>query len=156
MAVQLAVARGVRVIGRASEGSHGVLRAFGAEPVLHGSGLVERVSALPPGGIDAALDAVGSDEAVDASVALVADRKRIVTLAAPQRGFRLGIKVLGGSPGADPGVEIRAGAPVQLVGLAGAGRLHVVVAGTYPLSEAAAAHWALASGHTQGKIVLLP
>jgi NADPH:quinone reductase-like Zn-dependent oxidoreductase len=32
----------------------------------------------------------------------------------------------------------------------------VVVAATYPLAEAAAANRALATGHTHGKIILIP
>lgn len=47
-AVQLAVARGVRVIGTASERNHEQLRSLGAEPVTYGKGLVERVRAISP------------------------------------------------------------------------------------------------------------
>jgi NADPH:quinone reductase-like Zn-dependent oxidoreductase len=46
--------------------------------------------------------------------------------------------------------------PRYLVRLAEQGRLKVVMAATYPLSEAAAAHRALATGHTRGKIALVP
>ncbi len=156
MAVQVAVDTGARVIGTASEDMHAYLRQLGAEPVTYGDGLVDRVRALAPDGVDAAIDAVGSDEAIDASVALVADRNRIATIAAFQRGFELGLKVLGGAPGADPGVEVRSAARLELVRLAEAGKLQVRVAGTYPLAEAAAAHRELAEGHTHGKIVLIP
>ena len=156
MAVQLAVNAGARVIGTASQASHAYLRELGAEPVIYGDGLVERIRALVPGGVDAAIDAVGSDEAVDASVALVTDRKRIVTIAAFQRGLELGLKIIGAGPGGDPGTEIRAAARLELVRLAEAGKLQVRVAGTYPLSEAATAHRELAAGHTHGKIVLVP
>jgi hypothetical protein len=103
-----------------------------------------------------AIDAVGSDEAIDTSLALVADRDRIVTLVAATRGFELGLKVLGGAPGADPGTEIRRAAPLELARLAEAGDLRVRLAASYPLAEAAAAHRALATGHTHGKIVLVP
>ena len=156
MAVQLAVNAGARVIGTASQASHAYLRELGAEPVIYGDGLVERIRALVPGGVDAAIDAVGSDEAVAASVALVSDRKRIVTIAAFQRGLELGLKIIGAGPGGDPGTEIRAAARLELVRLAEAGKLQVRVAGTYPLSEAATAHRELAAGHTHGKIVLVP
>jgi NADPH:quinone reductase-like Zn-dependent oxidoreductase len=156
MVVQLAVNAGARVIGTASQASHAYLRELGAEPVIYGDGLVERIRALVPGGVDAAIDAVGSDEAVDASVALVTDRKRIVTIAAFQRGLELGLKIIGAGPGGDPGTEIRAAARLELVRLAEAGKLQVRVAGTYPLSEAATAHRELAAGHTHGKIVLVP
>jgi NADPH:quinone reductase len=156
MAVQLAAIAGARVIGTAGESSHAVAREFGAEPVTYGAGLEARVRALAPGGVDAAVDTVGGDEALDASLALVPQRERIVTLLASRRAFDAGIKVIGGAPGADPGTEVRAAARLELARLAGAGRLRVVVAATYPLAEAAAAHRALAGGHTHGKIILVP
>lgn len=156
MTVQLAVNAGARVIGTASGRRHDYLRQLRAEAVTYGDGLVERIRALAPGGIDAAIDAVGSDEAVDASVELVADRDRIATIAAFQRGFELGLKVLGGAPGADPGIEIRTAARLELVRQAEVGQLQVLVAATYPLAEAPAAHRELAAGHTHGKIILLP
>jgi len=156
MAVQLAVAAGARVIGTASEGGHALLREFGAQPVTYGAGLEERVRALAPGGVDAAVDCYGGDEALDTSLALVADRGRIVTIVASRPAFDAGIKVIGGAPGADPGIEIRSAARLELARLAGDGRLRVVVAATYPLTEAAAAHRALATSHTHGKIVLVP
>jgi len=99
---------------------------------------------------------VGGDEALDTSFALVAGRGRIVTLIASRRAFDSGVKVIGAAPGADPGTEIRAAARLELARLASDGKLRVVVAATYPLAEAAAAHRALATGHTHGKIVLVP
>ena len=156
IAVQLAVDAGARVIVTASENSHAYLRELGAEPVTYGEGLLDRISGIAPGGVDAAIDAVGTDEAVDASIALVAGRHRIVTLAAVQRGFALGLKVLGGAPGADPGTEVRAAARLELTRQVEAGTLRVVLAATYPLTEAAAAHRALMNAHTHGKIVLVP
>jgi len=156
MAVQLAVAAGARVIGTASESGHAPVREFGAEPVTYGAGLEERVRALAMRGVDAAVDCVGGDEALDTSFALVADRGRIVTLIASRRAFDSGVKVIGAAPGADRGTEIRAAARLELARLAEDGKLRVVVAATYPLAETAAAHRALATGHSHGKIVLVP
>ena len=156
MAVQLAIDAGARVIGTTSESGRALVREFGAEPVAYGAGLEERVRALAPGGVDAAVDCAGGDEALDTSLALVADRARIVTIVASRRAFGSGIKVIGGAPGADPGTEIRTAARLELVRLAEDGKLRVVVAAAYPLAEAAAAHRALATGHAHGKIVLVP
>jgi NADPH:quinone reductase len=156
MAIQIAADAGARVIGTASESGHALLRELGAEPVTYGAGLDERVRALAPGGIDVAVDCAGGDEALDTSLALVADRGRIVTIVASRRAFESGIKVIGGAPGADPGQEIRAAARLELARLATDGQLRVIVAATYPLAEAAAAHQALATSHTHGKIVLVP
>ena len=47
-------------------------------PVAYGDGLLDRVRELAPDGVDAAVDAVGTDEALDVSLALVADREQIV------------------------------------------------------------------------------
>jgi NADPH2:quinone reductase len=156
MAVQLAVADGARVIGTSSPSGHDELRRLGAQPLTYGDGLVERIRALAPDGVDAAVDTVGTDEAIDVSVALVADRDRIATIAGFQRGFALGLKVLGGAPGADPGTEVRAAARMELVTRVEEGTLSVVVAATYPLAAAAEALGQLATGHTHGKIVLVP
>ena len=52
-AVQFARARGARVIGTASRANQDYLRSLGAEPTTYGDGLVERVRALAPDGVDA-------------------------------------------------------------------------------------------------------
>jgi NADPH:quinone reductase-like Zn-dependent oxidoreductase len=66
------------------------------------------------------------------------------------------VRLLGNGPGADPGTEVRDAARAQLARLAGSGELRVVVAATYPLDAAADAHRQIATGHTTGKLVLLP
>jgi NADPH2:quinone reductase len=151
MVVQLAVAAGAHVIGTASGPSHAYLRELGAGPVSYGSGLAERIRSLAPHGVDVAIDTVGTDEAIGTSLALVADRDRVATIAAWQRGTELGLKVV-----TDPGPDGRAAAGLELVRLVGEHRLQVIVAATYPLSQVREAHEALASGHTHGKIILLP
>jgi NADPH:quinone reductase len=156
MAVQLAAGRGATVVATASPARHDLLREFGAIPVAYGPGLSDRVRAAAPGGVDAALDLVGTDEAMDTSLALVADRARIATIASFERGPREGVKVLGGGPGADPGTEIRDAARLELARLARERRLRVVVSLTFPLADVAEAHRSLAPGHAVGKIALIP
>lgn len=155
MAVQLAAARGATVIGTASPAKHDLLKELGTIPVAYGPGLADRVRSAAPGGIAAAIDAAGTDEAVDASLELIPDRSRIATIAAFERGASAGIKLLGGGPGADPGENIRNGARLQLTKAVAAGRLRLIVANAYPLREAAAAHREIMAGHTSGKIVLI-
>ena len=156
MGVQLAVGRGATVLATARPDRHEFLRGLGAVPVAYGDGLAGRVRAAAPGRVDVALDLVGTDEAIDVSLELVADRQRIATIAAPARGLQLGIRVLGGAPGADPGTEIRYAARLPLTQLAQDGRLRVFMAQTFPLAGAAAAHRAIMRGHTSGKIALIP
>ncbi len=156
MGVQLAAGRGATVIATASPARHSFLRELGAMPVAYGHGLADRVRELAPGGVDVALDLVGTEEAIDVSLELVPDRARIVTIAAPGRAGQLGIKAVGGGPGADPGTEIRAAARVELAKLAAQGSLRIFVSQTFPLTAADEAHRAIKKGHTQGKIALIP
>ncbi len=156
MVVQLAVARGATVVGTASPARHVLLRELGVIPVAYGEGLADRVRAAAPQGVDAALDLVGTDDAIDVSAELVGDRKRIATIAAARRGLELGMQALGGGPGADPGTELRNAARLELARLAGEGTLRVLVTQTFPLVNAAAAHRAMMDGHTLGKIALIP
>ncbi|GAA5130975.1 NADP-dependent oxidoreductase [Pseudonocardia adelaidensis] len=153
---QLARDAGAEVIGTASPRRHDELSALGVRPVAYGPGLADRVRALAPAGVDAAIDAVGTDEAVDVSLELVADRERIATLAAFARGAEAGIQMLGTAPGAtDRGDRVRRQAWPRLLELATAGRLRTAVTRTFPLAEAARAHAFVAEGHAGGKVVLL-
>jgi NADPH:quinone reductase-like Zn-dependent oxidoreductase len=156
MAVQLAVARGAIVFATASPARHAFVRELGAIPVSYGPGLADRIRQAVPGGVDAALDLVGTDEAVDVSTEFVADRARIATIAAFGRAGQAGIKALGGGPGADPGTQIRTAARLDLARLVAEGTLRVFVTQTFPLARAADAHLAIMDGHTSGKIALLP
>jgi NADPH:quinone reductase len=156
MLVQLAVGDGARVIGTAGRSGADVVRRFGGEPVAYGEGLAERVRAMAPAGVDAAVDLVGTEEALEVSLALVPARERIATIVNVAGGGAAGIRVLGSGPGADPGRELRDAARLRLTALVDAGRLEVVVARTFPLVDVAAAHREGMSGHSHGKLVLLP
>jgi NADPH:quinone reductase len=155
MVVQIAVARGARVIGTASARNHEYLRELGVEPTTYGAGLAERVRALAPNGVDAAIDCVGTDEALDVSLELVDDRDRIASIAAFARGAQAGIKLLGGGPGADPGTEVREAARLQLTELVEQGKLEVR-SHSFALADVAAAHREGQAGHVVGKLVLVP
>jgi NADPH:quinone reductase-like Zn-dependent oxidoreductase len=144
MAVQLAARAGARVIGTAAPDNHDYLRELGATPVAYGDGLADRVRAL--GGVTAALDGAGG-EALEVSLELVADRKRILTLVEHARAADLGIRVVEG---------MRSAARLaSLADLFAKGELRFHVRRTYPLDRAADAHRALETGHGRGKIVLL-
>jgi NADPH:quinone reductase-like Zn-dependent oxidoreductase len=155
MVVQVAVARGAHVVGTASEGNHEYLRELGAEPTTYRDGLAHRVRALAPDGVDVAIDCVGTDEAVDVSLELVADRDRIASIAAFPRGAEVGIKMLGGGPGADPGTELRNAARLQLTALVEQGKLRVR-ARSFALDAVTEAHREGQAGHVTGKLVLVP
>ena len=146
VAVQLAIARGATVVGTASEANHDHLRELGATPVLYGEGLVDRVRAAAPDGVDAVFDAAGRGALPD-SIGLRGGTSRIVTIADPA-AFGLGIP-FSGEAARD------AGDLAEVARLAADGRLRVTVAETYPLEKAPAAHEVVATGHGRGKVVLL-
>ena len=148
-AVQLAIARGARVVGTASEGNHELLRSWGATPVRYGAGLAERVREVAPQGIDAALDASGRDEEVEVSVELTGRPERVLTIA---RFGNLPEGVIAHQGGGRGDARV---AFAEVVELIRAGRLQVPIAATYPLEEAGAALDASEHGHHAGKIVLV-
>ncbi|MEU5032369.1 NADP-dependent oxidoreductase [Streptomyces milbemycinicus] len=148
-AVQLAVARGARVIGTASERNHEQLRSFGVEPVTYGEGLVDRVRAISPHGVDAVLDASGRGEIPD-SIELAGGPTRVLSLVAFDAADT-GIQVHMTEPGAG---DIQALG--DILALIEAGRLQMPIAGAYPLDEVAAALAVSQSGHLSGKLVVLP
>lgn len=152
--LQQAARRGVRVIGTASEARFNEVRRFGGIPISYGHGLADRARSAAGGEIVAALDAVGTDEAVDVSLELVADRDRIVTIAAAERVRADGFRWIVGS--APESARFRDSIRGDLVSLAARGMLEVPVARTYPLSDAVEATRFLAEEHPGGKIALIP
>ncbi|MFE4633184.1 NADP-dependent oxidoreductase [Streptomyces sp. NPDC056773] len=144
LGVQIAVALGLRVIGTAGAHNHDYLRSLGAEPVLYGEGFADRVRALAPEGVDAALDFFG-DDVVPVLQSLVRERHRVVSIvdhtAAAQGAHQLWVR---------PDT-----ADLAFLGeLADEGKLTVNVEHSLPLAEAAKAWELSATGRTRGKIVL--
>ncbi|MEV0613098.1 NADP-dependent oxidoreductase [Nonomuraea sp. NPDC050404] len=158
VAVQFAVARGAKVIGTASEHNHEFLRSLGAEPTTYGAGLVERVRALAPGGVEAVFDCAGG--ALPDLIAIAGDKARVVTIADLGAAVH-GVHLSHSAPvdvdasdlgGADPMALHGLGLAVEL---AGQGRLRVPIAAAFPLSEVAAAHELSETRHARGRIVLV-
>ncbi|KQX09804.1 NADPH:quinone reductase [Streptomyces sp. Root431] len=155
VAVQLAVAAGITVVGSASESNHAYLRELGAIPVAYGEGLAERVAAAAPGGVDAVFDAAGHG-VLPVAIELLggegtADKGRIATIAATDAA-EYGITFSGvtGAPDA-----VRAALTAQ-ARQAVEGTLAVRLAETLPLKEAARAQELSESGHVRGKLILVP
>jgi len=147
-AVQLAAARGARVIGTASPANHEYLRALGAEPVAYGEGLAGRVLALAPDGVDLALDVAGSG-VLPALIELAGGPGHVLTIADFGGAQQHGVRFSSGDAG-------RALYALAEIGeLIESGRLSLPVAQTFPLAEVAAAHRVSEDGHLRGKLVLL-
>ncbi|MBY3987829.1 NADP-dependent oxidoreductase [Rhodococcus fascians] len=145
VAVQLAVARGARVVGTAGTANQDYLTSLGATATVYGEGLVERVRAFAPKGIDAVFDVAGKG-ALPESIVLRGGTDRIVTIA-DFRADELGV-TFSASPRERSVAVLAAQAE-----LAASGRLLTTVK-TYPLDQAAAAQQDSDSGHSRGKIVL--
>ncbi|MFE4463860.1 NADP-dependent oxidoreductase [Oerskovia sp. NPDC056781] len=145
MAVQIAVARGARVIGTASERNHEYLRSLGAEPVTYGDGLAERVRTLAPDGVDVVLDYIGG-EALATTPDVLRDGGTVASVVDAAARDELG----GHYVWVRPDVE----GLTELARLADAGQLTVDVAEVYDLADTAKAHEASRTGHVRGKVVI--
>ncbi|SDC46671.1 NADPH:quinone reductase [Actinokineospora iranica] len=146
MAVQLARLRGVTVVATARAENHDYLRSLGAIPVAYGDGLLERVRAAAPQGVDASLDAAGGD-APRVSAELGVSGERNGTIVAFESAEKLGARRITG---------VRSAARLAaLVDLHDRGLLRAHVRATYPLTAAADAHREVETGHGRGKVVLI-
>lgn len=147
-AVQLAVARGARLIGTGSLATHDYLRMLGAEPVAYGDGMVERVRALTPDGVDLALDVAGSGNLPEL-IDLAGGAEHVITIADFAGAQKYGVRFSRG----DSGRALYALA--QVGNLIESGRFSLLVGQTFPLAEVAEAHRVGESGRVRGKLVLL-
>ncbi|MEV6430617.1 NADP-dependent oxidoreductase [Nocardia sp. NPDC051463] len=149
MAVQLAVAGGVSVIGTASQANQDVVRALGATATTYGTGLAERVRALTPTRVDAVFDAAGHG-VLPAAIDLRGGTDRIVTIADPAAA-ELGVTFTSAGGSARP-VELVEQVAERLA--AGEYRLPGP-ARTFALDQAPAAQQESETGRGPGKVVLL-
>jgi len=78
--LQFARDRRIEVIGTASAPHQDHLRSLGATATTYGPGLVERVHALAPTGVDAALDLAGSG-VIPELIELTGDPAKVLSIA---------------------------------------------------------------------------
>lgn len=158
-AIQFGVAWGATVIATASTKNHDRLRDLGASPVAYGPGLEQRVRELAPGGVDVSLDAAGTEEAIQVSLALTHDRGRIVEIVNVGWKEKYGVLAFTSSL---PGYLGEAESNLRVEGVAAMselfehGQFDLEIGRVFPLSDVAEAHRALEAGSTRGKIVLVP
>lgn len=146
IAIQLGVIAGARVIATGSSRNQDYLRALGADPIVYGEGLKERIEVAAPHAVTVVLDCVGR-EALDTSIALGTDKSRIATLNDYKRYKELGVHW---PVGERNGVRLE-----KLMVLAEAGKLRVHIRKTYALDEIAEAHRDVEAGHGPGKVAVL-
>jgi NADPH:quinone reductase-like Zn-dependent oxidoreductase len=145
--VQVAVSRGLRVIGTAGEANQNFIRSFGAQPTLHGPGLADRVRVLAADGVDGGIDTAGKGSVRDL-VELTGNPGKVVTIADFGAG-ELGVQVTTGGGDRRPRLE-------EIAELLAAGKLDLPVARTYPLERIGEAYAESRAGHVRGKLVLVP
>ncbi len=142
---QLAVARGLRVIGTAGADNHDWLRARAVEPVAYGPGLRDRLASLTPNGIAAVFDQAGP-ETIEAALALGVPAERINTIATDASVY--GVRQVGRGPVHPPTLD-------ALAALVADGTIDLPIEATYPFEEVRAAFEHLERGHLRGKVVLV-
>ncbi|WP_433111403.1 NADP-dependent oxidoreductase [Micromonospora sp. CA-246542] len=149
IAVQLAAARGIHVIGTARAANHDLLSELGVAPVTYGPDLPHRLTALGVTRIDRALDVAGAGSLTEL-LHLTGDPTAVVTLAdltAPTHGVRLSRGQLSGEPDGRHGLPDAAELFTQ-------GRFTVPIEDAFPLEKAADAHQTAEHRPRRGKIVL--
>ena len=147
VAVQMAVARGARVIASSGQANLDYLREIGATPVLYGEGLVDRVRAAGDR-VDAVFDVAGKTP-IDDLISLVPEPSQVVSIANFAAG-QAGARATGG------GADSRPMEAMALVAeLLAQGKLTIKVQ-TFPFDRAVEAYRISQGGHVRGKLVLVP
>jgi NADPH:quinone reductase-like Zn-dependent oxidoreductase len=148
VAVQMAIARGARVIASASQANHDYLRELGATPVRYGQGVAERVRAAAGGRVDAVFDVAGKTP-VQELISLAPAPSQVLSIANFAAG-QAGARVTGG------GADSRPMEALALVADLLAQNKLVLKVETFPFDRAAEAYRISQGGHLRGKLVLIP
>jgi NADPH:quinone reductase-like Zn-dependent oxidoreductase len=148
VAVQMALARGAKVIASASEANHDYLREIGAIPVRYGQGVAERVRAAAGGPVDAVFDVAGKTPVQDL-ISVAPEPSQVVSIANYAAG-QAGARVTGGGADSHPMQAL-----AQVAELLAQNKL-VIKVQTFPFDRAAEAYRISQSGHVRGKLVLVP
>jgi NADPH:quinone reductase-like Zn-dependent oxidoreductase len=152
VAVQLALARGARVVATAGERNRDYLLELGAEAVVdyRDGDWTEAVRRLYPDGVDAVLATRGG-ETKHASPAVLRDGGRLVWISGDDKaGPAMERMIAGRYVGGMPSRETLD----ALTALIDGGQLRLPLDHVYGFSEAAAAQVRAAEGHVRGKLVI--
>jgi NADPH:quinone reductase-like Zn-dependent oxidoreductase len=147
--IQLALARGARVIGTASEANQEFLSSLGAVATTYGEGLPDRVRALGEGRIHKALDVSGRGNLADL-IELTGTANAVVTIAdfgAAALGVRISVGELGGQQSGQHGLA-------EAARLYELGQFRVPIQEAFAFHDASSAHALAEQGARKGKIVL--
>jgi NADPH:quinone reductase-like Zn-dependent oxidoreductase len=148
VAVQMARARGARVIASSSSSNEDYVRKIGALPVRYGEGVAARVRAAAGGPVDAVFDVAGKTP-VDELISLAPQPAQVLSIANFAAG-EAGIQVSGGGADSRPMAAL-----AQVAQLLEQNEL-VIKIQTFPFDRAAEAYRISQGGHVRGKLVLTP
>jgi NADPH:quinone reductase-like Zn-dependent oxidoreductase len=148
VAVQLAKARGARVLGTSSARNLDFLQELGVDLAIdYQAGPIEKVAHS----LDLVLDSLGGQTQND-SLRLLRPGGMLVTIRSSagltEKAAALGVRARHMLVRPEPHHQ------EQINELVAAGRLKPALAAVYPLAEAWRAHEQVAQGHTRGKVVL--
>lgn len=162
-AIQFAREFGAQVVATASPKNHALLRALGAEPVDYtgadATELATRILDAAPAAISVAIDGIGTDEAIEASIKLLDDKQRIATIVRGAEASDFGIRAFsGGSPEPLTEQELawRGEGLKHAMASIARGNFEVQFGASFPLTEVVEAHRLVDTGHPGGKIILHP
>ncbi|RKF23078.1 NADP-dependent oxidoreductase [Altericroceibacterium spongiae] len=146
LVIQLALHRGVTVIGTATEPKHDYLRDLGAIPTTYGEGLTERVKALANNGVDAALDLAGAGD-IPEFIEIVGKPSRVLSISdfsAPEFGAQISTQ-----PMDNPERAL-----AEAARLYSDGELKLHLQEVFPFDKARDAFTLSSKGHVTGKLVI--
>jgi NADPH:quinone reductase-like Zn-dependent oxidoreductase len=142
--VQIAVGRGISVVGTASAPNQDYLASLGATPVVYGDGLAARVAAAAPSGVDGALH-ISGDGVLPELIEIVGDPSRVLSIS-DFAALELGAQVSAAASDHRKAWAEAAALPA----------FRLPVERRFTLAEAGAAQEHSAAGHAAGKTVILP
>lgn len=146
--VQMATARGARVIASAGEDNQDYLREIGAIPVRYGDDVASRVRDAAGGPVDAVFDVAGKTPIAEL-ISLAPEPSQVVSIA-NFAASEAGARVTGGGADSRP-MEAMA----HVAELLASNQL-VIKVQTFPFDRAAEAYRISQNGHVRGKLVLIP
>ena len=144
--IQLAIEKGMNVVATASEKNQQHLQALGANPVVYGEGLIQRLQSIHPEKFDASIDMSGNEDATQASLAVVKSGGFMGSIAG---------RKLSSSQIRPVWVKRNPKNLQHVVDGVADGHLQWTVSREYPFEQATEAYRDILTGHTQGKSVLI-
>lgn len=145
IATQLAIRKGLRVIGAVGAQDEALIRELGATPVRYGNDLLSSVRDVADR-VDATFDAAGKG-GLQAAITLTGGPDRVITLA-DERAAELCVRFSVATPDRAPDA-LKIG-----MDLLASGELRLRSQQSRPMSAAAEAHRLLENGHAQRKLLL--